>query len=705
MQSAQANKPLLSEQTPWSLEEAALLIDVYPEWREKSGRELMEFSRIISDMFRTLALDKGYIITEKYRNVNTINSQLTNLMLLFTDGEKELTPGSKIFQKAYTLYRNDRRKFDEVVLNIKNIIGEKTNTLASSENIAAKIPALPIDSTDEAEPVTERAQSDPTFREEERDKITLTGKIPWSLEEAALLIDAYPEWSEKSGQEAMAFVHIVSDMFRTLAVIKGCLIDEIYRNVNGIDLYFRSAMTLFTDGKKGLPNPPKILQKAYALYRNDRPKFDEIALNAKNLIGLNTNVPASAPALIETIEADSEDELPPPIPPLPIKEPVRREEPPTSVIPSAAKPRSKLAEIIVPYVRECGLAGCSMTDMHKKFMPYNSLSDFKQLIEGENSIVELPEDRIVHRDNIVDVDEAADAMLKILNSHFAQFDGYSNIHLFFDAAQIELHMFINDNDFDDEETIYALAKHFFVKEGCGGRPFYFSGGTHIWKQEPDYPNTLHGLLINRARRNGGFLSGEDAESFAQKIKLTFAGLTQVLQLQKAAFLQYEKGEYLLSEALGIDKAWELRIKKALDDLLADAEFIVPRDIRPEWYRCLPPLPGGTDWTPLLLQDVLKKHEAVAYKAISAMSGQRYDILCAAIVPKSSHLESFADIVHSWLRSKWGLPMNTAGEALRQLLCESGMISGNELISNMHKALVDHRFAWRDSNKNLTVLDK
>ncbi|GHV54667.1 hypothetical protein FACS1894216_15150 [Synergistales bacterium] len=189
---------------------------------------------------------------------------------------------------------------------------------ADVDATSMEVPMPTLDSDDEAESGAERELSTSTFRGEGTDKITLTGRIPWSLEEAALLIDAYPEWSEKSSQDAMTFANIVSDMLRTLAVNKDCLINETYRHISGVDLQFRSAMTLFTDGKKGLPNPPQILQKAYALYQEDRPQFDEIVLHAKNIIGEKMNIPASANTLVETIGYDSEEDMPPPIPPLPV---------------------------------------------------------------------------------------------------------------------------------------------------------------------------------------------------------------------------------------------------------------------------------------------------------------------------------------------------------------------------------------------------
>jgi hypothetical protein len=36
------------------------------------------------------------------------------------------------------------------------------------------------------------------------------------------------------------------------------------------------------------------------------------------------------------------------------------------------------------------------------------------------------------------------------------------------------------------------------------------------------------------------------------------------------------------------------------------------------------------------------------------------------------------------------------------LRDAGMINGNELVLNMHKALDDYRFAWSDGNKRVHI---
>ena len=74
----------------------------------------------------------------------------------------------------------------------------------------------------------------------------------------------------------------------------------------------------------------------------------------------------------------------------------------------------------------------------------------------------------------------------------------------FGAASQELSMLLNDNDCDNIDAVYAIARFFFEKKAVTGTPYKFSM-PHIFEKEPDYPMTLRGLMINLARSNVGLL--------------------------------------------------------------------------------------------------------------------------------------------------------------------------------------------------------
>ena len=75
-------------------------------------------------------------------------------------------------------------------------------------------------------------------------------RIPWDRFEVALLFQAYEKIVK--GADLNTEAVILSETLRRLAVQKGIIIDDTYRNVNGMKMQFGNVQYLFTNGKKGL---------------------------------------------------------------------------------------------------------------------------------------------------------------------------------------------------------------------------------------------------------------------------------------------------------------------------------------------------------------------------------------------------------------------------------------------------------------------
>lgn len=356
------------------------------------------------------------------------------------------------------------------------------------------------------------------------------------------------------------------------------------------------------------------------------------------------------------------------------------------------------------YLRSVGLQGATVKELIKAVQPDAAVSSTTSALEGSMNIIAMPGNRYVHVDSFVDLDEAEEALGRILRTHFAQFGGYSNNQLLFGAASQELSMFLNDNDCENVDAVYAIARFLFEKKAVAGAPYKFST-PHIFEKEPDYPMTLRGLMIHLARSNGGLLYASDAKDYLQKTMLTYGGIGQLLQLGSSnTFLIYDSDRYLLSESLGIDDAWCLRMRDRLDDLFrkANVAYVIPRDINAAWLTTLPSLPHGLDWTLLLLQEVLDKYPAIGFKSISPDLNQTLDTLAAAFVPVDSPLQTFPDVVTLFMEEHHDLPMRMPGEDLRLELRDAGMLENGEMIYALPKALNDYRFAWSNENKTVYV---
>jgi hypothetical protein len=302
--------------------------------------------------------------------------------------------------------------------------------------------------------------------------------------------------------------------------------------------------------------------------------------------------------------------------------------------------------------------------------------------------------------DIVDYEEGKKGIREILNAHFLKLYGYSNIDILWSSAQNSLPMFLNDNAINSPQDLWHFLARAFKSELVLNSP-------HIWPKTPDYPQNSAGLLINLARQHGGIVTREQIDDFFSNIKLS--ALTNSFVLSNGKLLFYDNAKFILTETVNPNADRCMLIAKALDVLFSreDASFIVLRDISKEWYSRLPALSNGLQWTPLLLQELLRIRHNIGYQVIlPGLKGQALDTVGAAIVPSSnSEIRTFADVVHRFSFEKYKLPVKLSSEELRLNLRGAGMLDGNELIFNLHKVLKDHRFAFSNENQTVMILER
>jgi transcriptional regulator with XRE-family HTH domain len=213
------------------------------------------------------------------------------------------------------------------------------------------------------------------------------------------------------------------------------------------------------------------------------------------------------------------------------------------------------------------LAKCTYDDICKFTDSEVGYVRVGKIIQLSNNIVEIGKDWYVHRSCIIDFDEAATKLLSILQNQFQQFHGYSSSHILFDAACIDLAMFMNDNGFETKSQIYMLAKHLFFKEKFNGCHFYFTEGLHVWKSQANFPPNNKGVLINLAKASGGIITREETEKYLEDLKLSKnVIINKIHDISDLTFYFYTETTYVLSEYLQIDEVFITRMKKALNGL-------------------------------------------------------------------------------------------------------------------------------------------
>ena len=108
-------------------------------------------------------------------------------------------------------------------------------------------------------------------------------QIPFSEHEAALLLNYYLK--VLSGEmERMPAVKACSKMLRDMAQNSGIIIDEIYRNVNGISFQMASMESAF-QGKTIRKPATRLFMETVELYRTNRTAYDKLLREARIMAG------------------------------------------------------------------------------------------------------------------------------------------------------------------------------------------------------------------------------------------------------------------------------------------------------------------------------------------------------------------------------------------------------------------------------------
>ena len=76
----------------------------------------------------------------------------------------------------------------------------------------------------------------------------------------------------------------LSKLLREYGASRGIEIDEIYRNENGISMQLAKIDYLFRGETGGLNNTSTLFRETVTLYRNDKPKFEELLSEAKSVV-------------------------------------------------------------------------------------------------------------------------------------------------------------------------------------------------------------------------------------------------------------------------------------------------------------------------------------------------------------------------------------------------------------------------------------
>lgn len=111
----------------------------------------------------------------------------------------------------------------------------------------------------------------------------MSSRISWDRYEVALLLKAYEHIV--GGSDINTEAAKLSAALRGLAIHRGILIDETYRNVNGMKMQFANLQYLFTNGSKGLSGASALIRQMYELYMTNPAEYQVILEWANRMTG------------------------------------------------------------------------------------------------------------------------------------------------------------------------------------------------------------------------------------------------------------------------------------------------------------------------------------------------------------------------------------------------------------------------------------
>lgn len=334
-----------------------------------------------------------------------------------------------------------------------------------------------------------------------------------------------------------------------------------------------------------------------------------------------------------------------------------------------------------------------------------TMAMLRRVVKYGKHLVEIKE-KLYHEDAFVEWEEGAAQLDEHLEKLMEKNNGYVSAAQLYKYAHIEMSMFLNDNDLDDERSVYEMAQHLFEQVHYKGKTYAFTGKMHISRPSDNIGSSFD-ICCKYAEEQGGVFKFSDLAEHLAALGIKAGNLRNQLRLYTHPdFFYYEEGTLISADSMHIDDEWKETVKNALDKLFRDVgDHIVLREIQPFWFDQLPWLPGGRQWTPLLLQSVLRFWgEEFGARTIIAMDTQGMETLHTMLVQKDSPIQNFGDAVISVLIENGVDRRSFEAEELRQLLAGENLIRGNELIYNMPKALGgDERFSWDAKGENVTIL--
>ena len=113
------------KQPKWDIYEAAILLDGYLETQQKCQPRI-QIIKHVSEQLRNMAINRGKVIDEVYRNENGISYQMQSMDSAYK-GENVYVPATRLFKEVVELYRTDTERYFDILEEAKRMVAAKQN--------------------------------------------------------------------------------------------------------------------------------------------------------------------------------------------------------------------------------------------------------------------------------------------------------------------------------------------------------------------------------------------------------------------------------------------------------------------------------------------------------------------------------------------------------------------------------------------------
>lgn len=113
------------KQPKWDIYEAAILLDGYLETQQKCQPRIQIIKRV-SEQLRNMAINRGKVIDEVYRNENGISYQMQSMDSAYK-GKNVYVPATRLFKEVVELYRTDTGRYFDILEEAKRMVAAKQN--------------------------------------------------------------------------------------------------------------------------------------------------------------------------------------------------------------------------------------------------------------------------------------------------------------------------------------------------------------------------------------------------------------------------------------------------------------------------------------------------------------------------------------------------------------------------------------------------